>query len=304
MRIDAPLNVCEEILDFLGHANDRTIDTNITSITKHIGKTPGYTKKAIVFLEQLQLINKVNSDQYQVDSQLIDEILDGGVNHVIGEAIAKFQPFVDYLEMVEKGKSEKDSLKINRTVNGLDHTDDQVQKIYKKWAKYLSDISNGGSQNEVTIDSKMKSLIEDGFQKPKQKRSSNYISTKYVNLKRIEELRSVNSPEYDLKRLISKCEELNRCYENECFFSCAMLVRSIIDHVPPIFGKNNFSEVTGSYGTRSFKDSMIHLEKSSRKIADSYLHTHIRRKESLPNETQVDFSRDLDVLLAEIIRIL
>lgn len=48
---------------------------------------------------------------------------------------------------------------------------------------------------------------------------------------------------------------------------------------------------------------MSRLENSSRKIADSYLHTKIRKKESLPNKTQVNFSNDIDVLLAEIIRI-
>jgi len=49
---------------------------------------------------------------------------------------------------------------------------------------------------------------------------------------------------------------------------------------------------------------MTHLDKSSRKIADAFLHTHIRNKEVLPNKTQVNFSRDLDVLLGEIVRIL
>lgn len=49
---------------------------------------------------------------------------------------------------------------------------------------------------------------------------------------------------------------------------------------------------------------MIHLDKSLRKIADSFLHTQIRKKETIPNATQVDFRRDLDVLLGEIVRIL
>jgi len=47
---------------------------------------------------------------------------------------------------------------------------------------------------------------------------------------------------------------------------------------------------------------MRHLDKSLRKIADSYLHGHIRERESLPNKTQVNFSQDIDVLLAEICR--
>jgi hypothetical protein len=49
---------------------------------------------------------------------------------------------------------------------------------------------------------------------------------------------------------------------------------------------------------------MKNLNASSRKIADQYLHTHIRNKEVLPNEQQIDFLNDLDVLLSEIYRVL
>lgn len=128
-------------------------------------------------------------------------------------------------------------------------------------------------------------------------------SSTFVNLDRIKELiASQTISDFDLSALIRRCEELNVCYTNKAYYSVGMLVRSIIDHIPPVFGKVNFAEVAGAHGAKSFKDSMMHLEKSSRKIADSILHTHIRRKESLPNDTQIDFSRDLDVLLAEILR--
>jgi hypothetical protein len=83
------------------------------------------------------------------------------------------------------------------------------------------------------------------------------------------------------------------------------LTRALLDHVPPIFLCAKFSEVANNYaGSKSFKESMKHLENSSRKIADQYLHTQIRQKESLPNITQVSFSNDIDVLLSEICRIL
>ena len=57
-------------------------------------------------------------------------------------------------------------------------------------------------------------------------------------------------------------------------------------------------------GGKSFKDVMQRLESTSRKIADSYLHSQIRNSESLPNSTQVKFDSELDFLLAEILRIL
>lgn len=128
---------------------------------------------------------------------------------------------------------------------------------------------------------------------------------KYVNLKRIDELHAINSKKFDLARLIRICEELNISYANECFFAVAMLVRAILDHVPPIFNCSEFKKVANNYsGGRSFKDCMQHLENSSRKIADGHLHRPIRAKEVLPNETRVNFSNVLDVLLGEIVRIL
>jgi hypothetical protein len=84
-----------------------------------------------------------------------------------------------------------------------------------------------------------------------------------------------------------------------------VLTRALLDHIPPIFKCNKFSEVANNYGgSKSFKEAMKYLENSSRKIADHYLHCQIRKSESVPNVKQVDFSNDIDFLLAEIIRIL
>jgi hypothetical protein len=129
----------------------------------------------------------------------------------------------------------------------------------------------------------------------------------YVNSSRIQELNNLKKKvnKFDLIKLIKMCEELNKCYSNECFMAVIMLNRSILNHVPPIFNEKTFKEVLNNYKSpKSFKDSMDHLEKSSRKIADSYLHIPIRKNETLPNATQVNFRNDLDVLLGEIVRIL
>lgn len=125
----------------------------------------------------------------------------------------------------------------------------------------------------------------------------------YVDVKRIEELEKLRKKNYDLTRLIAVLKEINIAYKNNLKFAIPPLIRSIIDQIPPIFDKTNFAEVCGGYGSKSFKDSMNILEKSSRKIADSYLHTQIRKNESsLPTETQINFKNDLDVLLQEIER--
>lgn len=125
-----------------------------------------------------------------------------------------------------------------------------------------------------------------------------------MGLERINELRAINSQEFDLTKLIELCNELNNAFLNHSYITVAILLRAIVDHIPPIFSCKDFSEVASNYvtGSRSFKESMTNLEKSCRKIADSYLHTQIRKKEILPNKVQVNFSNDLDVLLGEIVR--
>jgi len=127
----------------------------------------------------------------------------------------------------------------------------------------------------------------------------------YVDRSRLQELKNVAATQFDLSRLIKILEELNTCYKNHCDVAVIMLTRALLDHVPPIFSCKTFSEVANNYaGLKSFKESMTHLENSSRKIADQNLHTQIRQKESLPNRTQVNFSNDIDILLSEIVRVL
>lgn len=99
-------------------------------------------------------------------------------------------------------------------------------------------------------------------------------------------------------------EELNIIAANERHISTAMLVRAIVDHVPPIFGKISFSDVAGQHGGKSFKEHMSHLDKSLRKVADGHLHQQIRRAESLPTQQQIAFGPALDALLAEVARLL
>lgn len=140
------------------------------------------------------------------------------------------------------------------------------------------------------------------LQKRKKRKLTNGV---FIDKIRFTELKKIKSNVYDLSRLIRMCEEVNDAFSRENYISTVALVRSIIDHVPPIFACKNFQEIANNYkGAKSFKESMLHLDNSSRKIADSHLHIQIRKKEILPTKTQVNFSNDLDVLLGEVVRIL
>ncbi|MEO8331430.1 MAG: hypothetical protein ABI479_03290 [Gallionella sp.] len=127
----------------------------------------------------------------------------------------------------------------------------------------------------------------------------------FVSGSRLAELRGLPKTRLDCARLVRLCEELNVCYANGCYMAAVMVVRSITDHIPPIFGCSNFSDVANNYaGAQSFRGSMKHLDGSLRHIANAHLHVHIRKSEALPNESQVSFQADLDVLLSEVVRVL
>ncbi len=126
-----------------------------------------------------------------------------------------------------------------------------------------------------------------------------------ISEQRITELRSISSQKFDLTKLIRFCEELNVVYSERCFLATAMLIRALLDHVPPIFEVQNFAGVANNYrGAQSFKQAMAHLEEVARIIADGYIHIQIRSKEVLPMPEQVNFSQEIDLLLSEIVRIL
>ena len=126
-----------------------------------------------------------------------------------------------------------------------------------------------------------------------------------ISESRLAELRALKSPDFDFRKLIRLCEELNTAFQEECYLSTAMGTRALLDHVPPVFGFKTFSEVANNYagGGKSFKETMQHLENAARKVADTHLHMPIRKSETLPTAQQVNCGQQLDVLLSEIVRI-
>lgn len=128
--------------------------------------------------------------------------------------------------------------------------------------------------------------------------------TIYVDLDLITQLQAVENGYFDFTRLAELCRELNVAAAGHAYMAITMLVRAVLDHVPPVLGCTSFAEVASSYpGSKSFKDHMRHLDLSSRKVADGFLHTRIRRRESLPTQVEVDFRSSIGELIREILRV-
>lgn len=163
-----------------------------------------------------------------------------------------------------------------------------VHPFYKAWLRVAESAIEAEGNTEVAVTEVATMRAAEAF----------------VDEGRIAALSLANTTDFDMQRIVRLCEELNICWNAGALMAVAMLTRAIIDHVPPLFGKKSFTEVASNYaGAKSFKDSMTHLESSARKIGDTHLHVQIRKSETLPTQTQVNFSRDLDVLLGEICRL-
>jgi hypothetical protein len=209
----------------------------------------------------------------------------------------------------EYGLLEKYIKKLGRNFSMRDGVYSEQYDIYDNALSNDTLLRRGRSIDEVINDlnyimGKLERITQKELDAMFQEQPSKKKTHDYVDRKRIEELMSIKNNNFDFTILIELCEELNLVFENRCYLLVAISVRAILDHVPPIFKKKNFSEVVNNYSwSTSHKKTIERLDKSCRDIADSFLHVHIRSKESLPNSTQVNFKNELDVLLSEVCRI-
>jgi hypothetical protein len=114
-------------------------------------------------------------------------------------------------------------------------------------------------------------------------------------------LRQIDSMRYDCAKLVRFCEELNDAYGRGNYLSCVLLIRAVMNHVPPVFGCRTFAELTAQSG-RSLKAIFERLEDNARPIADLHTHALIRAKESLPTKHQVEpYKASFELLIQEVI---
>jgi hypothetical protein len=100
----------------------------------------------------------------------------------------------------------------------------------------------------------------------------------------IEELRKVPTDAFDVTKLTGYCKEINSSFYHGNVVACLLLMRTVLNHVPPVFGYRTFSEVTANAG-KNLKENLEHLESGLRKLADLYAHQPIRKREQYPTKS-------------------
>ncbi len=175
---------------------------------------------------------------------------------------------------------------------------EDARRIGRRW-KGSPTIFSEASGTEGGVDLAAKYIAR---AKPVEPGVEPTVQTQFVDSERLSKLRGVASEKFDLAALVRMCEELNACWQNGCYYSVAALGRTILNHVPPVFGCSEFRQVCAQHGGKSVKATLAHLRDSLRNIADHHLHAQIGRTMALPNAVQVDFRASLDVLLGEVVK--
>ena len=122
----------------------------------------------------------------------------------------------------------------------------------------------------------------------------------FLNTDLIIKLKAVRGARLDTTKLVKMCEELNDAYARGNYISSALLLRAIINHVPPVFGVSTFSEVVAHAG-RSVKAILARLNDEARPIADLHAHCLMRATEHVPTKNQLEpYKAAFEVLINEV----
>jgi hypothetical protein len=114
-------------------------------------------------------------------------------------------------------------------------------------------------------------------------------------------LKAISGARLDPTKLARMCEELNDAYARGNYVSSTLLLRAIINHVPPVFGATTFAEVVAQAG-RSVRTILARLNEEARPIADLHTHTLMRQTEHVPTKNQLEpYKASFEVLIQEVL---
>lgn len=120
----------------------------------------------------------------------------------------------------------------------------------------------------------------------------------------IERLEALCSKDFDTAVLVRLCKEINSCFFHGNIVATALMMRTVLNYIPPVFGHTTFSQVTAQSG-KSMKTAFSTLEEGLRKIADFHAHRKITAIDIYPSAIQVEpykpqFAVLLDMVLSKL----
>ena len=173
---------------------------------------------------------------------------------------------------------------LSEMLSKIDTSPDYITEAYDLWAELKG-----------TID-----YLREAAQVPNYEADATNNGT-FLSADILDALRAARSKTFDTAKLVRYCEELNDAYGRANYISCALLVRAVMNHVPPVFGVQTFSEIVAGAG-RSVKAVLTTLNDQARPIADLHSHLQMRKAEPLPTKYQIEPQKaSFEILIQEIL---
>jgi len=121
---------------------------------------------------------------------------------------------------------------------------------------------------------------------------------------RLEKLERIREDNEHVDFLIRMCSEINSCFLQGHLLATLLVMRALLNYVPPIFGCKSFSSVAAQSPV-SLKEQFETLEEGLRKVADYQTHRTMKPGDCYPSRAQVEpYKPAFELLIDEVIRTL
>lgn len=200
------------------------------------------------------------------------------------------------------------SLKIFKNEAG--HSKEKLEKIKEEYGQGSGFFNHSyftpNQLNEFGEDITDETIGDRGYGSEKDTKTVYAVSANdlFISNERINDFKKLEgSIKYDLKKLIKICHEINDNYINENFYSVSLLIRTILNHIPPAFkGKESFEQVLAELNGKKHqtrKEIFSRLQDLQRKLADLTAHEKLRENEPSMDAQDVQFIPEINFLLKE-----
>lgn len=126
----------------------------------------------------------------------------------------------------------------------------------------------------------------------------------YVNRDILEGFKEKRSG-FDYEKLTTLIEELNFNYESKKTYSSCMILRAILDHIPPLLAKREFAEVVNNYswgGEKSSRQKAVKELLRFRNVPDDVLHGQITNRNDVIDISYLPDKFSVNTLLQECLK--
>lgn len=121
---------------------------------------------------------------------------------------------------------------------------------------------------------------------------------KYISTQLIDEFK-LKKDRFNYKKLVSLLEELNYNYARQNAYSCSLLIRTILDHIPPIFSFSDFALVVQNGGWGETDKKYMKLLLDFKNHGDDSAHRQIGKSVDLIEFSDIPFPNPINRLLQE-----